>query len=543
MITSAGFRQRHRLLILVIIAVFLLLSCQLVNNALRGRSSNPAAGYGVNRDEAIFLLAGQPRTLDPAKTLGGPDSALGHIFSGLVTLDTNLQVQPDLASGWLVSEDGLVYIFYLRQNAVFHDGRRVTAADVIYSWERATDPALGSDTAATYLGDIAGVRERLNGTADHISGLRAIGDRAIEVRLTAPVVYFLAKLTYPVTFIVDRQNVRQSDWEHQPNGTGPYELQVWRDDDIMILERFDNFYLEPAQVRYLVYQLGPGLPLALYETDQLDLVGIGGGALERARDPNDPLFPDLRTGVTLCTSVIGLNTQTPPFNDVRVRQAFNYALDKERLIATFDSGNALVAAGPLPPGMPGYRPGREGYPFDTEKARQLLAEAGYSNPADFPTLEYVTAGFGTVNAYVTAVISLWQESLGVTINPVLLDPFTYNDALYAGQTGNLFNAGWCADYPDPENFLDVLYHSDAQQNLGRFSNPAIDALLEQARVEKDVEARLDLYAQAEQLIIEAAPVVFVDHGLSAVLVKPRVQGYVLTPIGVPQWHHVVLNEE
>lgn len=534
--------QRLRSLFLVACAALLLLGCRLSSVLTPGDGSNLRA-YGVDRNSAIVLSGSQPRTLDPALTLSGPDSALGHIFSGLVILDPNLQVQPDLAAGWDVSDDRLVYTFFLRQNAVFHDGRPVNAEDVIASWERATDPALGSDTAQTYLGDIEGVAEKLAGTAERISGLRALDDYTLEVRLTAPVVYFLAKLAYPVAYVVDTANSAQPDWEHNPNGTGPFTLQTWQDDEIIVLARFDDFYREPAQVAHVVYDLGAGLPLSLYETDAIDLVGIGGDTLERVEDPNSTLHDELRTVVDMCTDIIGLNNRIPPFDDARVRQAFNYALDKARLVQTFYGGNALVAQGSLPPGMPGYG-GLEGesYPYDPERARQLLAEAGYGDPADLGTLTYTTAGYGDAGPYVTAVITLWQETLGVTIEPVLLDPFTYYDELFGGNVGNFYNSGWCADYPDPQNFLDVLYHSGSQQNVGGFSNAQIDALLEEARVETDVAQRLALYQAAEREIVAAAPVVFVSHGLSAVLVKPRVQNYVLTPIGVPQWDRVRLAD-
>jgi len=264
--------------------------------------------------------------------------------------------------------------------------------------------------------------------------------------------------------------------------------------------------------------------------------------LERAQDPNSPLSQELRTAVNLCTSAIGLNNRIPPFDDARVRQAFNYALDKNLLIETFANGNALPALGPLPPGMPGYGlSGVSGYPYDPERARQLLAEAGYTNMDDFPVLTYYTSGYGDVDGYVTAVITLWQENLGVTIQPVVIDPYTYYNELYSGNVGNFFDSGWCADYPDPQNFLDVLYHSESSQNVGGFSNPTIDALLEAARVEPDVDGRLQLYADIERLIVEDAPVVFTTHSLSAVLVKPDVQNYVLTPMGVRQWQQVAKN--
>ena len=522
--------------ILLLIVVTFLFNCQLVDQALQ---SGTAVTDPTN---SIRLISSQPRTLDPALTLGGPDGPLGHIFSGLVSLDINLQVQPELAAGWTVSDDGLLYTFYLRQNAVFHNGRAVTASDVIYSWDRAADPATASDTVLTYLGDIDGLQAKYEGRADQISGLRLVDDHTLEVQLNAPVVYFLQKLAYPVAYVVDEQNVTQSDWEHRPNGTGPFQLDTWRDDDVMILLRNDNYYLQPADIDRLVYQLGPGLPLAMYETDEIDLVGIGGATLARVLDPNDPLSADLRTGVSMCTSVIGLNNQLAPFDDVRVRQAFNYALDKDLLIETFSDGNGLVATGPLPPGMPGYTGQSVGYPFDPGRGRQLLAEAGYADRNDLPVITYTTGGYGDVGAYVTAVITMWQENLGVTIRPVILDPFTYYDALYDGHVGHLFSSGWCADYPDPQNFLDVLYHSESPQNLGGYSNPGVDMLLEQARIERDITSRMTLYGEIEQQIVVDAPVVFTSHGLTAVLVKPRLQNYVLTPIGVPQWHHISLTQ-
>ncbi len=514
-------------------------------------------GGGINASdldpaETLYLVGGQPRTLDPALTRGGPDSPIGHVFSGLVTLDPQLRIQPDLAAGWTVSDDGRTYTFFLRRNALFHDGRPVTAGDVVSSWERATDPALGSDTAGTYLGDIVGVAEKMAGQATAIAGLSVTDDHTLTVTIDAPKAYFLAKLTYPVAYIVDRNNVAQSDWEHQPNGTGPFRLQAWRDDEILILARFDRYYGSPARIAHVVYRIGQGIPLSLYETDQIDLVGIFGASLARAQDPNDPLAADLRLTVDMCTTVIGLDTSRPPFDDVRVRQAFNYALDREQLIRTVFEGQALPARGALPPGMPGYT-GLQGaplpgYDYDPARARALLIEAGYARPEDgqvdparFPTLRFVTSGYEDADGLVTAAATGWQRDLGVTVEVALLDPFIYYDELYAGRTGHLFSAGWCADYPDPENFLDTLYFTGSAHNLGAYSNPSLDAMMLAARSESDASARLRRYADIEARLVAEAPVVFVSHGQSAVLVKPRVLDYVLTPLGVAQWHRIGLD--
>lgn len=518
---------------------FLGLGCDTLTTGF-GSDGDALGSFGIDRDEAIVLVGGQPETLDPALTHSGADSPLGSIFTGLVSLDTSLQVQPELAAGWEVDPDGTTYRFFLRRNALFHDGRPVTADDVIFSWERATDPETASDTASTYLGDIVGVPEKLLGEAEMISGLRAIDDYTLEVQIDAPKVYFLSKLTYPVASVVDRNNVALPDWQYEPNGTGPFTLKAWQDDEILILAANERYYLDPPAVKHVVYQMGAGIPLSLYEKDEIDLVGIGGSTLERAQDPNDLLADDLRIGVDMCTSFIGLNNRLPPFDDPLVRQALSFALDKERLIEGVYQGNALLATGVLPPGMPGFQNNLEAYPFDPKRARALLAQAGYADPADFPVVTYTTAGYGGVGSLVTAVITMWQDNLGITIEPVLLEPFNYYSELYAGNMGHIFGYGWCADYPDPENFLDVLFHSSSSQNLSGYNNSAVDLLLEQARVEANVADRLAQYAEIERMIVADAPVVLTAHNLSALLVKPRLQGYVFTPLGVPQWHKLSL---
>ncbi len=530
--------MRNKLLPFLFLAIFFVFGC----NLAAGSVENPAEKYGVDRENALFMVGGQPQTLDPATTRGGAAGAVGGIFSGLARLDTDLQVKPGLAAGWQVSPDGTLYTFYLRKEAVFHDGRSVTAEDVVFSWERALDPATESDTAMTYLGDIVGAAEKNSGQAATISGLQIIDSHTLAVRIDAPKVYFLSKLTYPVSFVVDQNNVGQSDWDREPNGTGPFTLQTWQDDEIVILAANQSFYLEPPSISHVVYLIGAGISLNLYEDGQIDRVGVGGSTLERVQDPNDPLHPDLRVGVNMCTGMIAFNSAEPPFDDPLVRQAFSYAFDRERLISGLFKNNALPAIGVLPPGMPGYTGQLNGYDFDPERARALLAQAGYPDPADLPPITYTTSGYGSVGSYVTAVITMWQEALGVTIEPSLVEPFNFLDELYGGNTGNLFGRGWCADYPDPENFLDILFHTGSQQNLGGYSNPEIDRLLEQARIEPDVTTRMALYAQIEQRIVNDAPAIFTTHSLTAELVNSRLQNYIVTPIGVAQWQHISLEQ-
>lgn len=517
------------------LVVVWLTGCQLLQT---NRPANPAAAYGVQRESALFLSGGQPDTLDPATAHSSAGGIVGHLFNGLVMLTPTLQVTPDLAAGWEVSADGRSYTFYLHPAARFHDGRPVTAADVIFSWERAIHPTTQSDTALAYLRDIEGAEDMAAGRSDHIRGLQALNDLTLVVQIDAPKSYFLAKLTYPATFIVDRFNVTQAGWERRPNGAGPFQLHTWEDDEILILARHELYHQQPPQPAHVVYLLGADLPLALYETGVIDVVGVGGETLARARDPGNPFFQELRTLPSWCTTYLGFNSRVVPFDNPQVRLAFNLALDRDRLIEALYRGEALPAHSILPPGMPGYQP-RPGYAYAPDEARALLAEAGYD---PLPTLTLLAAGFQEADPLSTAVITLWQEVLGVEIEVELVEPYTYLDELYAGRMGHLFLSGWCADYPDPENFLDVLFHSQSSQNLGGYRNLEIDALLETARSEPDVGRRLALYQEAETRLLADAPAALIAHGLTSVMVKPRVQGYVLTPIGVTQWQNITLVE-
>jgi oligopeptide transport system substrate-binding protein len=183
-------------------------------------------------------------------------------------------------------------------------------------------------------------------------------------------------------------------------------------------------------------------------------------------------------------------------------------------------------------------------PYDPEQARQLLNESKYGGAAGLPPIVFTDGGFGSSSGGDTAaLIQMWEQNLGVTITVENLEPNKFTDMVYAGKHGQIFSSGWCADYPDPENFADALFHTGADQNRGNYSNPELDALLEQARVEQDVAKRIQLYQQAEQIIVNDAPALFTTHSLSYLLVKPYVSGYVLTPITIPLEFYLKLDPE
>jgi oligopeptide transport system substrate-binding protein len=497
---------------------------------------NPVSALQVDvpLEKALVIAGGEstnPRDYDPATTYSSGDKL---IFSGLVSFDPKLSLTPDLAEKWDVSADGTVYTFHLRQNAKFHNGRALTAQDVIYSWERAASPALESDTVLTYLGDILGVREMASGQADHIEGLRALDDHTLQVTIDAPKPYFLYKLTYPTAFVVDKENVESgSEWFRQPNSTGPYRLREWKRFESIVYEANPDFYLGAPSIPYVVVQLYSGVGIRLYESDEIDLTGISRYDADRFLDASEPLHNELLTGVNLCTGYITFDTTRPPFDDLNVRKAFSMAFDRQKYIDVVLGGHALPAHGLYPPGLPGFNIALKGLPYDPEQARQYLAQSKYGGPQRLPPIVFTDAGIGTsIGADIAALAEMWEQNLGVTITVENLEPDYFLDQIYSGNHGQLISGGWCADYPDPENFADVLFHSGSTQNNGGYSNIELDTLLEAARVEQDVTRRIAMYQQAEKMLVDDAAALFTTHSLSYQLVKPYVKGYVFTPMDI-----------
>ena len=489
---------------------------------------------GVPLDQAIVYSGGESANLrdyDPATTYSSGDKL---IFSGLVSLDTNLNIRPDLAETWEVGAGGTVYTFHIHPDAKFHDGRDVTAQDVVFSWERAASPELQSDTVLTYMGDIVGVHEKYFGQADSISGLKVIDEKTLQVTIDAPKPYFLMKLTFPTSYIVDKDNVSiGEEWVKQPNGTGPFKLREWKSYEYIVYEANQDFYLGAPSIPYVVYKLYAGDDVRLFETGEVDIAGVGLYDVERMLDPNEPMNRNLVSGVNLCTNYVVFDATQPPFDDVNVRKAFSMAFDRQRYIDVLYQGLVLPAVGLYPPGLPGFDYSLEGLPFDPEQARELLKQSKYGGPEGMPEIIYTNSGVGSyVGGNVAALAEMWEQYLGVKIQVENLDFNFYYQQIFSGNHGQIFDGGWCADYPDPENFADVLFHSDVPQNHGGYSNPELDALLEAARIEPDVTRRIEMYQQAERIIVDDAPALFLTHSLSYQLVQPYVKGFVNTPISI-----------
>ena len=503
-------------------------------------------GSGSGGTAGVFRrLWQEPPTLDPHEA-GDTTSAgiIVEVFSGLVALNTSLQVVPELASRWDVSEDGVTYTFHLRQDARFHDGKPVTAEDVKYSIERATDTATQSPEASAYLDDIVGVIPKLAGQADEVEGVRVIDSQTVEISINEPKPFFLAKLTYPTSYVVDRENLESEgdDWVFRPNGTGPFKLAEYRVGELIVLERNEHYHGGPALLDRVELILSGGSAMAMYENGEIDITGVGLSELDRVTNPLEPLNAEVVVappGFDL--AYIGFNLSVPPFDDVNFRRALAHAIDKETIALRVLLELVVPATGILPPDFPGYNPAVQSPGFDPVRAQELLAQSKYASAP--PRIIVTIPGTGgSAGLDLEAILNMWEETLGLTVELQQVETATYWEDLNDGRLQAFAGLGWQADYPDPQNFLDILFHSESQLNQSGYGNPEVDRLLEAARVEQDWPARMALYNEAEQLIVDDVPwIPLWFSGEDIVLLKPYVKGYALTPLIVPKLKDVYIE--
>ncbi len=484
-------------------------------------------------EEILNLYGIDPLTLDPA--VSGEMTSHEYImqlFSGLVRLDDNLKPAPDIAQSWQVSDDGRTYTFYLRHDVSFHDGREVKAGDFQYSWQRACDPDTGSETAAIYLGDIVGVKEVLAGESKEISGVRVVDDYTLQVMIDAPKSYFLSKLTYPTAFVVDRANVASGGgWWRRPNGTGPFKLRQWDENSLLVLERNELYYRDLAKVNFVVFWLWGGVPMNMYETGKIDVSSVRLNYIDKVTDEAGPFHRELAIVPELSFFYVSFNHTEPPFDDVNVRRAFCQAIDKDKLVSLVFKDTVKPADGILPLGMPGYNKKLSGLDYDVSKARELIATSRYGDVSRLPPITITTMGWGgLISPELEAIIQEWRSNLGVEVKVRQLEPqrFLYH---LKQEKDEMFYMGWVADYPHPQDFLDILFHSGTENNYGEYSNPEVDALLEMAGVEPDSNLSLALYQQAEQKLVDDAACLPLFFGQNYVLIKPYIRGYNLNPLG------------
>ncbi len=484
---------------------------------------------GLAAGGTLRLAGDLPPTLDPAMVQDNTSALyVVHLFSGLVRLNQDLEIVPELATGWDMEDQGRTYVFHLNPDATFADGTPISAEDVVRSWERACSPELASPVAPSYLGDIVGVEAFSLGQATFIEGLDVRDPHTLAVTIDAPKAFFLAKLTYPAALLVDVADIGRQGrrWMLNPNGSGPFVLDTLTE-DLIVLRRNPRYYGEGPLVDRVEFVVNGGLPITMYENDQLDIVSVWGDELDRVMDPYNPLSEQLHVAPELSTEYLAMDVTRPPFDDVAVRQAVLKAIDREKLATLVLNNSAVPGRGILPPGLvtADPDPASEVMAYDPVEARRLLASSPYSAPGNMPAIVLSISGTsGYMPPITEAVVAMLEENLGLVVTVEQIDWPDFlqdlNERRYA-----LYSSGWIADYPDPQNFVDLLFYSKSSQNHTGYASAEVDALLEQARVEQDEERRAAIYVQAELAILRDAPWVPLTHGVAYTLVKPWVQGY------------------
>ncbi len=530
-------RILYALCSVVLLCGLLIVGCQSTQETPPPVQETPQTVY---EGGTLNLYGIDPHTLDPA--VSGEMTSHEYIvqlFGGLVRLDDDLEPVPDIAGEWKVSNGGRTYTFYLRRDVKFHDGREVKADDFKYSWERACAPETGSLTAETYLGDIVGVREVLAGESEKISGVRVINDYTLEVTIDASRPYFLFKLAYTTAFVVDSFNVAAGgEWWRQPNGTGPFRLGQWDENRLFVLEKNELYYGEVAHLDSVVFHLWAGVPMQMYEMGEIDITGVSLSNIDRATDEAGPFYRELVIVSELSFFYLGFNCAEPPFDDANIRRAFTQAIDKDKLVSLVYRDMVQPADGILPPGIPGFNKDLSGLDYDVDEARELIRASRYGDVSELPPITITTTGWGaSISQDLEAIIHEWRQNLGVEVKVRQLEPQRFLYYLKE-EKDEMFHAGWVADYPHPQDFLDILFHSGTENNYGEYYNPEVDALLEAAGVESDYQRSLTLYQQAEQILVADAACLPLWFGESYILVKPYVKGYKVNPMGVPSLNSV-----
>ena len=476
----------------------------------------------------VVGLVAEPVNLDPAQVTDLNSNRVGRrIVETLATFpDESTQIVPGLAESWTVSKDGLRYTFKLRKGISFHDGTPLNAEAVKFSIERQINAEhpfnkLGKYPFANYF-------------FGNVKAVEVVDPSTVEFVLKEPRASFLAILTAGAASIVSPTAVKKLgvDYALQPVGTGPFRYVAWDRGQRVVLERNAQYWKSPVKVERVIYR-----PIV---EDQARLTELLTGALDLIVGTPPDFVAQLENNpkVTLLKQVgahvwyLGINNQKKPFDDKRVRQALNYAVNKEAIVRDVLKGTGSMSAGPVLPGTWGADAGLKPYPYDPERARKLLADAGY--PGGFTTSMWVPESGSGMQSPV-AMATVMQSNLKAVGVNVTLQTFEWGAfiAKLRSKEQELFALSWMAGNEDPDMVMYPLLHSSqwtpGGPNRALYKSDTFDELLHQARLTTDQTKRAELYRQAQRILADDPPWIFVDHEIQTAVHSKRVQGFKLHP--------------
>jgi ABC-type transport system substrate-binding protein len=501
----------------------------------RGMLPTPSALARQDGSNAIIFGVGTDvDELDPRTT----DTQEGYIVASnvydcLVLYDLGATtIRPGLAESWEISEDGLVYTFNLRQGVSFHDGEEFNA-DAVVTWYNSIDeesPDTQYDAVRmVYMADFI---------TNWIDTVEAVDEYTVRMTLPSPYAPLLANLAIPIAGIISPAAVAKG-LDHvmvNPSGTGAFKLASpddWTRDSQMVLEANPDYWGGAPKVDQLIIKVIPesSTRLQQVETGEIDVAwALTPEDVERTRENPDLVVVE---DAGLNTNWVNLNVTLDPFTSKEVRQALNYAVNKEEISEGLYNGNMVPAGGVLPPVDWAYNPDLKSYPYDPDQARELLAAAGYDegNPLSFTFMAYtIPRGYNPVgDRLATAIQEYWSE-VGVEANIQTAEWTQYREDRAAGKFQCALG-GWQGDNGDPDNFLYALLAGESKGagNVSFYENPEVDDLLGQAQVESDQEKRKAIYQKAEQLIVDDAPCVFLGYQKHQVVTRANITDFQLQP--------------
>jgi oligopeptide transport system substrate-binding protein len=498
----------------------------------------PTGQASGTQEITINALQGEPDNLDPNRSNFATEAAvIRQVFEPLLTFDKDLKPAPAAASSYDVSQDGKTYTFHLRQGAKWSDGQPVTAKDFAYSFKRILDPATAADYA-TFFTDagIVGAADfnSKKGTADSV-GVRAKDDNTLEIQLESPIGYFpnIAALWVASPLRQDVIEKAGDGWAQNPAtyiGNGAFKMSEWVHQDHITLVPNPNYAgTKPTlQKVTLLMVTSNEADYAAYRNNERDWTLVPDADVQVVR--NDPqLSKEAHEYTELTTFWLVMNNAKAPLDKPLVRKAFAKAIDRQAMIRDIASGVGKPTTSMIPPGMPGFQPdlGKD-IDFDATAAKDLLKQAGFANPAQFPQLRFKFGTTSANQARAEFIQAQLKQNLGIDIVLDSMESKAYQ-AAYKAKDYDLAWTGWSADYPDPQNFMTGLFGCAASNNKYNYCNKEFDAAAAKGDTGTDLNQRLQAYAQAQGILVSDLPVAPLYNRGRMVLVKPWVQNMVITP--------------
>jgi len=476
-------------------------------------------------------LSADVTTLDPALVVDVSGGMLtAKLFNGLIKYSAEMKIIPDIAEKWDISEDGKIYTFYLKKGVKFTNGREVEALDFKYSIQRVLNPRTRSPR--TWVFDkILGAKEYMLGKISDCPGVAIKDKYTLQIILEEPFAPFLGFLAMPAGYVVPKEEVEKwgDDFSKHVVGTGPFKLQEWLPDEKIVLVVNPDYFDSKPKVKKLEYRIIPEELTAWAEFESKNLDALSIPMMEFDRIINNPKWQKYiikQAGMNVY--YLGLNCQKPPFDKVEIRQALNYAIDKEMILNTILKNKGILSHGPIPPGIDGYSTKLKPYEYNPEKAKELLTKAEF--PDGFKMKIYQKSSREVLE--ITEILQAQLKEVGIKAEIIQLEWSTLKEMINKGKT-DAFYLAWIADYPDAENFLTPLFHSKnfgTGGNRSFYENKEVDKLITQAQQTTNTKERIKLYQQIEAKIHNDCPWVFLWHQKEFYIHQPWVKGYKSYPI-------------